>query len=296
VAGAAWATVASQMLSVVLCLAYSLKRFPILHLRRRDWRMDWGFAKQHLSTGLAMGMQMAIIAVSVMFLQAAINRFGTDTVKAFSAAMKIDQLAVQPMFSIGVAIATFTAQNYGAKKMARIREGARRGTLICLGMGILGCLLMVFSGGWFLGLFGIGANEPGVVREARLYLNTVSVFYFLLGFLFVFRNVLQGMGKNSMPIASSTVETVVRFFFASAFAEWWGVIGVCFINPLCWLLSVVLLVSGYLMAMRNVRFDEAPGYETVVANYAGQTAPSASVRIKLDENGTDGTRSSVRIL
>ncbi|MDR0361923.1 MAG: MATE family efflux transporter [Planctomycetota bacterium] len=302
VAGAGWATVAAQALSVLLCFVYSLNRFPILRLRRKDWRITWGFARRHLAIGLSMGAQMVILAVSVMFLQAAINRFGTDTVKAFSAAMKIDQLAVQPMFSLGVAIATFTAQNYGAKKMPRIREGARRGVLICGCMGAFGCLVMILCGVRVLGLFGIGANEPEVVREARQYLNTVSVLYFLLGFLFVFRNVLQGMGKNTMPIVASGAEIVVRLFASFVFADWWGTAGVCFVNPLCWGVSVLILLTGYFLAIRNAHFDEVPGYESVAVNYVGQakfgspteSAPSASVRIKLEEKRSDGTRSSVR--
>ncbi len=304
VAGAAWATIAAQALSVILCLVYSLKRFPILRLRRKDWRIAWSFARRQLTTGLSMGMQMAVLAVSMMFLQVAINSFGTDTVKAFSAAMKIDQLAIQPMFSLGVAIATFTAQNYGAKKMERIREGAGRGVLICVCMSVFGCLVMIFSGAWFLGLFGIGANEPEVLRVARQYLNTVSMLYFLLGFLFVFRNVLQGMGKNTMPITASCAEILVRLIVASAFAEWWGTAGICLVNPLCWSVSVLILATGYFLAMRNVHFDEAPGYGTVIVNYDGQAkfgslaegVPSASVRIKLEGKQSEGTKSSVRIL
>ncbi len=307
VAGAGWATIISQAFSVVLCLVYSLRRFPMLRLRRHDWRVNRGFMRRQLATGLAMGLQMAIIAVSVMFLQVAINSFGTDTVKAFSAATKIDQLAVQPMFSLGVAIATFTAQNYGAKKIQRIREGARRGVLITIGLSVFGCLLMIFAGASLLALFGIGQNEPEVVRQARLYLNTVSVLYFLLGILFVFRNILQGMGKNSMPLIAAGAEIVVRLLTSFTFPEWWGVLGVCVINPICWGSSVAVLLIGYFLAMRNLRFDESPGYESVVVNYSGQakfpppaeSAPSASVRIKLEEKtpGETGTkRSSVRIL
>ena len=199
VEGAGLATVLAQALSVVLCLVYSLKRFPILRLRRRDWAFSWDFARQHLGIGLSMGAQMIIIAVSTIFLQIAVNRLGTDSVKAFSAAVKIDQLATQPLFSLGVAIATFTAQNYGASKFGRIREGAKRGSIIAVLLSVFGCLVMYISGQWLLSLFGIDQKEPGVVAEALQYLRLTSFFYFVLGLLFVFRNILQGMGKNTMP-------------------------------------------------------------------------------------------------
>lgn len=94
VAGAGWATVAAQALSVILCLVYSMRKFPILKLKRQDWKLDWDFCKKHLVIGFSMGMQMAIIAVSTIFFQVGVNSLGTDSVKAFSAAVKIDQLAI----------------------------------------------------------------------------------------------------------------------------------------------------------------------------------------------------------
>jgi hypothetical protein len=126
----------------------------------------------------------------------------------------------------------------------------------------------------------------------------VSTLYFLLGLLFVFRNVLQGMGRNTMPIAASGAEVVLRLFTASAFAEWWGTFGVCIVNPICWAASVAILLTGYFLAMRNTRFDDAPGYETVIVNYDGMTesVPSASVRLRLEGKQTEATKSSVRIL
>ncbi|MCD8139968.1 MAG: MATE family efflux transporter [Planctomycetaceae bacterium] len=93
VAGAGWATITAQAFSVLLCLLYSLKRFPIMRLRREDWRLEAAFAWKHLAIGLSMGAQMAIIAVGTIVLQIGVNRLGTDSIKAFSAAVKIDQLA-----------------------------------------------------------------------------------------------------------------------------------------------------------------------------------------------------------
>lgn len=307
VAGAGWATILAQALSVVMCLVYSLKRFPILRLRREDWRLDRDFAWKHLSIGLSMGAQMAIIAVSVIVLQVAVNRLGTDSVKAFSAAVKIDQLATQPLFSLGVAIATFTAQNYGARKTRRIRDAARQGSLITVAMGFLGWLGMVVAGQWLLGLFGIGEAEPGVVREAMQYLTITSMFYFVLGLLFVFRNILQGMGKNTMPMASAGAEIVVRIFATFAFADWWGFAGLCMVNPITWVGAVTMLLIGYFMAIRDIRFDERPNYESVVLNYDAQakfgsltdSVPSASVRIQIEkpeERKKDDASGSVRFL
>ncbi len=305
VAGAGWATVVAQACAVLLCLVYSLKRFPIVRLRRQDWRFDWAFAWKHLAIGLSMGAQMAIIAVGSIILQIGINQLGTDSIKAFSSAVKIDQLATQPLFSLGVAVATFTAQNYGARRFMRIRECARKCSIISVVMSFIGCLLIVVLGRWFLSLFGIGENEPQVVSEAVQYLNTTSLAYFLLGLLFVFRNILQGMGKNTMPTVSAATEVVVRIIATFTFLKWWGFWGVCIVNPVTWVGAVAMLLIGYFMAMRDIRREAPPNFESVILNYEAQAkfAPpmesvaSASVRIILDHPENQKSNSeSVRIL
>ncbi len=305
VAGAGWATIAAQGLSVALCFVYSLKKFPMIRLRRKDWRFDLPFMRRQLVIGLAMGGQMAIISIGTIVLQIGINQLGTDSVKAFSAAVKIDQFATQPLFSLGVALATFAAQNYGARKFDRIRESAKKCAAIVVLLSFCGCLLMVLSGESILSLFGIGGNEPNVVREATQYLNTASLFYFLLGLLFVFRNILQGLGKNTMPIMAAATEVVARVVATFTFVQWWGFWGVCFVNPVAWAGGVAILLTGYFRVMRGLRREEGMGYESVVVNYDAQgkfgspmeSVPAASVRILPEETGKRNAKTdSVRFL
>ena len=156
-----------------------------------------------------------------------------------------------------------------------------------------------------LSLFGIGGNEPEVVREAVLYLNTTSLFYFTLGLLFVFRNILQGMGKNTMPMASAGVEVAVRIVATFTFVEWWGFWGVCVVNPVTWSGAVAMLLIGYFRAMRDIHGETRPDYESVVLHYDAQTkfgapaesVPTASVRLIIPEpEKRDPNAGSVRIL
>lgn len=123
VAGAAWATIFSQLLSAFMCLLYIRKNLPILHLSREDWEVSWIDFKQHLRIALPMGFQMSIIAIGAVVLQFVLNGLGAVAVAAFSAAQKIDQIANQPMNSFGMTMATYAAQNYGAGKIDRIKKG-----------------------------------------------------------------------------------------------------------------------------------------------------------------------------
>lgn len=109
-----WATVVSQLFSGLLCLVYIGKKLPILHLHKSDWKVSGSFHMDHLKVGLPMAFQTSIIAIGAIALQAALNNLGSTAVAAYTAAQKIDNLAVQPMASFGVTMATYTAQNYGA--------------------------------------------------------------------------------------------------------------------------------------------------------------------------------------
>ncbi|HUX69578.1 MAG TPA: MATE family efflux transporter, partial [Cellulomonadaceae bacterium] len=114
VAGAALATVVSQATSVVLCLAYVRRRVPVLHLHRDDWRVTRADLARHLRLGLPMGFQMSIIAIGALAVQVRLNSLGAEAVAAYTTAARVDGLAVALLQSLGLAVSTFVAQNYGA--------------------------------------------------------------------------------------------------------------------------------------------------------------------------------------
>lgn len=114
VAGAAWATVIAQVVSCALCILYIAKRIPLLRLCKKDWKVDASYIRTHCRVGLPMAFQTSIIAIGAMILQVPLNKLGSTAVGAFTAAQKIDNLAVQILMSFGITMATYAAQNYGA--------------------------------------------------------------------------------------------------------------------------------------------------------------------------------------
>ena len=131
VGGAALATVLSQLVSVILCLILVWRRMPDLHLSRADWKIDVAQMRQSSKLGLTLGFQLSIIAIGAAMLQFGINGLGTEAVAAFTAAMRVDQVAVVPLATVGVAMTTYVAQNAGARQWRCIRTGVRmqcRGT------------------------------------------------------------------------------------------------------------------------------------------------------------------------
>lgn len=253
VAGAGWATVIAQAVSAALCLVYSLKRFPVLRLRREDWTFTWNFAWQHLRVGLPMAFQFSVTAIGVMIMQAALNSFGSTTVAAFTAASKIENIVAQPLNSLGVTVSVFAAQNYGAGKLARIREGVRKSTVFSLVWSVAGGLLVVFGGKTLTQLFIGEASAAAVLDQSQYYLNVMAIFLFALGQLFIYRNVLQGIGRGGVPLFAGFAELLMRAFAAFILTGAFGYLGVCLANPIAWLGAVVPLAVAYFLYMHKVK-------------------------------------------
>lgn len=97
----------------------------MLHVRLSDFKWDSRFAWEHIRMGLPMAVQFSVLGLGMIIIQAICNQFGSETIAAFTSAMRIEQLALQPMISFGLAMAVYTAQNFGAHKFGRISRGVK---------------------------------------------------------------------------------------------------------------------------------------------------------------------------
>ena len=125
VGGVAWATILSQFLSAILSLVVGLKNFPVLHLHREDFHDLKASAVLHLKTGFPMGFQMSVMCIGQLAMQAVVNGLGTAAVAGYTAASKADQLSVLVNNAMMTAISNYVAQNFGAGRKDRIRQGVR---------------------------------------------------------------------------------------------------------------------------------------------------------------------------
>ncbi len=252
VAGASYATVIAQVVSGLLCLVYMLRRYPILRFCRDDWRFRKEWSLLHLKIGLPMAFQFSITAIGVMVLQKAINAFGSTTIAAYTAASKVEMLATQPLQTLGITMATYCGQNLGAGKINRIRRGVVRSLQICAVCCAVCGLLVVLGGRFFVGLF-LEGNQPAVVDQAQQYLNTIALFFIMLGILFIFRNALQGMGSTMVPMLAGAMELIMRVLVAFLLPPLIGYTAICIASPVAWIGAVIPLTICYLLLMRRLR-------------------------------------------
>ena len=265
---AALATVLSQLLSGIACLLYMLKRYPFLRCGKGDFAWDWRLAGGHIAIGLPMALQFSITAIGCIVQQTALNGLNAaypGAVTAYTAASKIDGIATQSFVAIGVAVANYTGQNYGAGRYDRIRKGVN----VCLLYTVAGALLgLAFCTGLCRPLMGLFLNPETdetvalwyeeIVAYGRKFLLFQSGCYMLLGAIFVYRNALQGMGKSTVTMFAGVTEVAGRVITAFVFVKLWGFTGICLSNPMAWLAADVFLIATYYICMRNKGKQEKP--------------------------------------
>lgn len=251
VKGSALGTVTALSISVILCFIHIHKKYPILRITRKDWIFDWAFCKEHLEIAIPMSIQFSIIALGSIVLQSVCNSFGPTTIAAFTSASRIEQLAVQPMVSFGIAMATYVAQNYGAGLIGRIRRGVFNCSMISLCLSIF-MALMIFTIGEHMVQIFVKEDNQEVIRQAKAYLNISVLFYFFLGQIFIYRNALQGLGKPLMPVISSVAELLLRSFAAIVLAANFGYIGICLASPIAWIGASLIVALGYRYTIKQL--------------------------------------------
>lgn len=252
VAGAAWATVISQGVSGVLCLIYIIKAVPELHLKKADWGFRKNLAKNQISVGIPMGLQYSITAVGTMMVQAALNTLGSYSVAAFTAGNKIENVFAQAFVALGTAMATYNAQNIGAGKLERVREGFRAAHIIGVVYAVVTGLILAAVGKYFSYLF-ISENIKEVLPMVDIYVKCVSIFFIPLYLVNVLRNGIQGMGYGVLPMLAGVAELLgrgVTAMIAAAHRSYWGT---CLASPVAWIVAGSLLIVMYFYVMKDMR-------------------------------------------
>ncbi len=244
VPGSAVALVVAQAFSAVLCVWYIYVRFPQLHLQRCDFDIDGKEVWAHLRMGLPMAVQFVVLGLGIIIIQAVCNKFGPQIIAGFSTAIRVEQLALQPMISSGIAMAVFTAQNYGAKRFDRIKEAVRKCSVLSLSFSAVAAVLLFAFGEEIIGIF-LDNPEAEVMEAAHLYIVYTVPAYFFLSQIFIYRNACQGMGVSAIPMFAGTVELIMRSFAAVYLSATYGYIGVCLAEPIAWVSCSLFVFASY---------------------------------------------------
>ena len=249
--GAAAATILSIIIGNIVCFVYIKKRVPLLHVRREDWHFDKKVIIEHLKIGLPMGFQSSIIAIGAVVVQMALNGLGPIAVASFAASMRVDSIAVMPMMSFGVAIAAYTAQNFGAKRFDRINEGVKKTIWMSCSFSVVAALFNIFFGSEIIKLF-VGEGQEQIVEDGQLFLTVNGLAYWIMALLFIFRFTLQGLGESVVPTIAGAMELIMRIAAAIFLVDWLGYLGVCLAAPMAWLGGCIPLAIAFFVIRRKI--------------------------------------------
>ena len=242
VRGAAAATVISQLIAMLACFFYMIKRYEILRLHREDFHGISGeLTKDLLSCGLSMGFMSSLVNLGTVALQTSINTLGTDIIVAHTAARKISELFMLIFSVFGTTMATFCGQNLGAGEIRRIREGIKKSVLYSW-IWCLGVIVVTWLASPDLIYLVTGSSNPVVIKNAVAYLRFDTLFYFVTALICVIRNAMQGIGDHITPLVSSSLELVGKVVFALIFVPLLGYRGVILAEPVSWFIMVVPLL------------------------------------------------------
>lgn len=244
VAGAAWATICSQLLSAALVILVLMRTKDMHRLELRKIGLDRRMFRRIIRIGFPAGLQSVLYSLSNIIIQTAINGEGTDTVAAWTVYGKLDVVFWMCVSAFGISITTFVGQNYGADKLQRVRKGVRT----CLGMTLAATVListiLYLSCG---GIYRLFSSDEEVLRigvHITRYLVPTYVTYLCIEIL---SGALRGAGDVWIPtlICLTGICAVRVFWILVAVPLWPGIDTIIFSYPLTWVITTILFLLYY---------------------------------------------------
>lgn len=245
VAGAAVATVISQLLSAILCAIRLMKMEGACRLVPRRVRFDMGQLKLITNQGIPAGLQNSIIAIANVVVQSNINTFGNDVMAGQGAYAKVEGFVFLPITAFSMALTTFIGQNLGAGKYERAKQGARFGVisamLLAEGIGVVIYLIAPHA----IALFN---DDPDVIAVGARAAHTEAFFYCALAMAHAVSAIMRGIGKAKIPMYTMLgCWCLLRVAYITVMLRYFRNVVVIFsAYPLTWLCSCVIFLICYL--------------------------------------------------
>jgi putative MATE family efflux protein len=262
--GAAAATVISQALTFFLGIAYLNKTHTLIQISFRKFIFDYEIFKKSIKIGIPSGFQQTFVALGMMALFRIVNDFGTNTVAAYSAAVRINSFASMPAMTFAAALSTFVGQNLGANRPDRVKRGFVSTIFMTSIYSITITILILLFRGDLMEVFN---PTPGVVEIGKSYLLIVSSFYLIFAYMFVTQGLLRGAGDTLIPMFITIISLWILRIPISYYLSrimgtdgiWWGV-------PIAWVAGFVFAFLYYLTGRWKNKVVTKPSYVTGIVD------------------------------
>lgn len=244
IAGAAWATFIAQALSAAL--SFGVLLYKLAQIRCESFRyFDGGMLVNMTRVAIPTIVQQSMVSVGMLLIQTVVNRFGQVFIAGYTAACKIDGIAIVPMVNAGNAVSTFVAQNMGAGKPERAKKGYHIGLVMAMGIGLLIGVIMFFFGDACVGAFMDAAKDGAAIAVGAKYISLVSMFYFIMGAMSATNSVLRGAGDMGWFMCVTLVSLALRVFLTFLLADATAGMIIIWANPIGWAVGLLIAYCRY---------------------------------------------------
>jgi putative MATE family efflux protein len=245
VAGAAWATTISQAVAAILANLLLIHRLRSVPTEEGVRLFDTSLLGQMARIAVPTIFQQSCVALSHTILQSLVNSFDTVVMAGYEAASKLHNFAYMCFNTLGTALSSFVAQNYGAQKRDRIKNGFRVSTLICFGCTLFVILVFQLFPRQLVGLFVDAGTESAVIDVGENYLRIISPVYSIICFIITTGGLLRGLGKSMTFFVETLAEFAVRvsmcFVLTKALASYTGLMWAWYFGSSTGFIMCVLL-------------------------------------------------------
>ena len=246
VAGVAWATFLCQGISCILAMIVVFKRLAKIEEKEKAPLFDLQLLKQIVVIAIPSTLQQSFISIGNIIIQSIINGFGAPVMAGYSAAVKLNNLVITSFTTLGNGISNYTAQNLGAMKLERIKQGFGVGVKLVWMLSLPLFLLYFFSGNIVLKLFMDNPTELAM-HTGIIYLKILSPFYFVVSAKLVADGILRGAGMMKKFMIATFTDLILRVLLAFCFSRTaLGATGIWCAWPVGWCIATILSISFYL--------------------------------------------------
>jgi len=194
VAGAAYATIISQIIAAGICVSHIYRLRDEIHLENLNWKLDKSNLLLIVRTGVPSALQGSLIALGGMSVQSLVNSFGATVMSAYAAVLKIDSVAIQAIVSLGTSLSVFTGQNVGSGNMKRIKQGLRSTLVMMTATSVCLAILVVIFRRNLLSLFLDPVTSSESIEIGAIYLSIIGIAYIISGVMNSYLNLIRGAG------------------------------------------------------------------------------------------------------